>query len=208
VADVRYRDLTREGRPAVYWNFRQRPYRIQYGANLVVESASGDPLAVAGSLRGVLQEIDPDVAPRISFMRDLMAGSVAARRFTLLIMTGFAAMGLFLAALGIYGVVSYAVAKRTREMGIRLALGATGGSVRSMVLRGSMLPVVLGLVVGVGGAWALSRVMAGLLYEVEPGDPLTLAGGSLLLLTTALVATWIPTLRGTRVDPMITMRSE
>ena len=200
--------MTRQWRPAVYWNFRQRPQRIQYGANLLVESASGDPLSVAGRMRGALQAADPDVAPRTSLMKDLVAGSVADRRFTLLIMTGFAAMGLFLAALGIYGVVSYAVAKRTREMGIRLALGATGGSVRSMVLRGSMLPVVLGLVVGVGGAWALSRVMAGLLYEVAPGDPLTLAGGSLLLLTTALFATWIPTLRGTRVDPMITMRSE
>ena len=123
-------------------------------------------------------------------------------------MTGFAAIGLLLAALGIFGVVSYAVAQRTREMGIRLALGASGGSVRGMVLKGAMVPVALGLGVGVAAAWGLSRIMAGLLYEVTPNDPLTFLGVTSLLLATGLLASWIPTVQGTRVDPMITMRGD
>jgi len=208
VADVRYRDLTRVGEPVVYWNYRQRPARTSTGANLVVESATGDPNVVAGSLRRALQEADPDVAPQIRLMRDMVADDVGERRFTLLIMTGFAAIGLLLAALGIFGVVSYAVAQRTREMGIRLALGATGGSVRSMVLRNAMVPVGLGLLVGVPGAWGLSQIMSGLLYEVRPNDPLTFLGVSSLLLVTGLLASWVPTVRGTRVDPMITMRGD
>jgi putative ABC transport system permease protein len=123
-------------------------------------------------------------------------------------MSGFAGIGLLLAALGIFGVVSYAVAQRTREMGIRIALGARGGEVRSLVLRGAMIPVILGLLVGIGGAWSISRVMEGMLYEVRPTDPLTFLAVSVLLLATGLVATWIPTVRGTRVDPVITMRGE
>jgi len=208
VADVRYRDLTRVGQPTLYWNYRQRPSRIQSGANLVVESASGEPAVVAGALRRSLQEADPDIAPRIRYVREMVSDSVGERRFTLLIMSAFAAIGLLLAALGIFGVVSYAVAQRTREMGIRLALGATGSTVRSMVLRNAMVPVILGLLIGVGGSWALSRIMGGMLYEVPPTDPLTFLGVSGLLLTTGLVATWIPTVRGTRVDPIITMRGE
>jgi putative ABC transport system permease protein len=208
VGDVRYRFLTGVPRPTVYWSYRQRPHRIQWGANLVVESATGEPAVVAGSLRRALQDVDSDVAPRIRYLGDMAAESVGDRRFTLLIMSSFAAIGLLMAALGIFGVVSYAVAQRTREMGIRLALGATGGAVRSMVLQSAMVPVVLGLVAGVAGAWSLSRVMAGLLYEVTPNDPLTLLVVTGLLLGTGLMASWIPAVRGTRVDPMVTMRGE
>ncbi|MGW8265876.1 MAG: ADOP family duplicated permease [Longimicrobiales bacterium] len=208
VGDVRFRDLTRAGRPTVYWNFRQRPYRIQYGANLLVESSSGDPALVAGSLRDAVTREDPDIAVRLRYLRDLVSDSVAERRFVLLIMSGFAISGLFLAALGIYGVVSYAVARRSREMGIRLALGATGGTVSGMVLAGAMGPVILGLIVGLAGAWALSRVLSGFLYDVQPTDPVTFLGVVLLLLMTGWVASWIPARRGTRVDPMITMRAE
>jgi ABC-type antimicrobial peptide transport system permease subunit len=181
---------------------------MKWGANLVVESASGDPGLVAGSVRQAIQEADADVAPRIQLMRDQVADSVGERRFTLLVMRAFAAIGLLLAALGIFGVVSYAVAHRTREMGIRLALGATGGTVRGMVLRNAMVPVVLGLLVGVAGAWTLSPIMGGLLYQVTPTDPLTFLAVSGLLLGTALVASCIPAVRGTRGDPMITMRGE
>jgi predicted permease len=205
VADVRYRDLTRAGESVVYWSYRQRPHRIQYGGHLVVESASGDPAMVAEALGREIQAADPDVAPRIRFLREAMAESLGERRFTLLVMSAFAAVGLLLAALGIFGVVSYAVAQRSREMGIRLALGASGGMVRSMVLRHAMVPVVLGVLVGTGGAWGLSRIMSGLLFQVTPTDPITFLGVSSLLLATGLIASWVPTVRGTRVDPMITM---
>lgn len=208
VADVRYRDLTRVGRPAVYWNYRQRPFRLRWGANLVTESATGDPALIAGSLRRTILTADPDVAPRVRLLTELVSNSVAVRRFTLLVMTGFAGIGLLLAALGIYGVVSYSVAQRTREMGIRLALGATGGSVRGLVIRNALVPVGLGLLAGVAGAWGAGHLMAGLLYEVSPNDPLTLTGVSALILLTGWTATWIPTIKGTRIDPMITMRTE
>jgi len=208
VGDVRFRDLTRAGQPTVYWNYRQRPFRIQYGANLLVESATGDPALITGGLRQAIRSADSDIAIRLGYLRDTVADSVAQRRFVLLVMGGFAATALLLAALGIYGVVSYAVARRTREMGIRLALGASGGTVRGMVLRESMTPVVMGLGLGVLGAWAMGRIMVGLLYQVEPTDPPTFLGVLLLLFLVASLATWIPSQRGTRVDPMITMRAE
>lgn len=208
VGDVRFRDLTRPGEAVVYWSYRQRPFRIQHGANLMVESESADPALVASGLRQAIRETDPDVAVRIQYLRDRVSESLAERRFVLLVMSGFAAVALFLAALGIYGVVSYAVARRTREMGIRLALGATGKRVRGLVLGQALIPVGAGLLLGVAGAWAATRVMAGLLYQVEPGDPLTFLWVTALLLVTGLVASWIPALRGTRVDPGITMRAE
>jgi predicted permease len=208
VGDVRYRDLTRAGTPTVYWNYRQRPFRIRYGANLLVESASGDPALVAGGLRDAITGADPDIAVRLRYLDDLVAASVAERRFVLLIMAGFAATGLLLAAVGIYGVVSYAVARRSREMGIRLALGATGPAVRKMVVLGAMGPVLVGLVAGLAGAWGLSRLLSGLLYGVPPDDPLTFLGVVTLLLITGWAASWIPARRSTRVDPMITMRAE
>lgn len=208
VGDVRFRDLTRPGEDVVYWSYRQRPYRIRSGSNLLVESGSGNTALVVADLRRAIRETDPDVAVRIQYLRDRVSDSLAERRFVLLIMSGFAAVALFLAALGIYGVVSYAVARRTREMGIRLALGATGKSVRALVLGQAMLPVGLGLLVGAVGAWAAARVMTGLLYQVEPGDPLTFLGVAVLLLVLALAACLIPALRGTRVDPGITMRAE
>jgi ABC-type antimicrobial peptide transport system permease subunit len=141
-------------------------------------------------------------------MNELVAGTLASRRFTLYTMGAFAFIALFLATLGIYGVVSYAVAKRTREMGVRLALGATGGSVQMMVMKGAMVPVVLGMATGIAGAWALSRVMAGLLYQVSPTDPATFISVTGLLLATAMAACAVPAYRGTRVDPMVTMRGE
>jgi predicted permease len=208
VEDVRFRALTRAGRPTVYWYYRQRPGRIRYGARLVVESASGEPTLVTSGLREAIQTTDQDVAIQLRYLRDVVSDSTAERRFTLFIMSGFGAIALLLAALGIYGVVSYAVARRSREMGIRLALGATGSGVRRMVLQGSMGPVALGLLVGVAGALTLSRIMAGLLYEVEPNDPLTLVGVVALMLVTGWIASWIPARRGTRVDPMVTMRAE
>jgi len=208
VGDVRHRSLTRPGQPTVYWSYRQRPMRITYGTNLVVESATGDPSVVAGTLGQVLRDTDPDIAPRIHLMRDMVADSVAERRFILLVMSGFAGIGLLLAAVGIFGVVAYAVAQRTREMGIRIALGASGGKVRQMVLRGAMVPVILGLGMGVAGAWALSRVIAGLLYQVAPTDPMTFLGTSSLLLATAFLASWIPTVRGTRIDPAAALKEE
>jgi len=208
VADVRFRDLTRPGVPTVYWNYRQRPYRIRYGANLVVESESGDPGLVAPGLRDAIRETDPDVAVRVRYLREDVGTSLAERRFVLLVMGCFAGLALFLSALGIYGVVSYSVARRTREMGIRLALGATATRVRGMVMKQAMVPISLGLLLGGAGALAVTRIMVGILYQVEPGDPLTFLGVMGILLAMGAAASWVPALRGTRVDPGVTMRTE
>jgi len=208
ISDIRFRDLSRPGRPTVFWNYRQRPSRIVSGAYLVAEANVGGPEGITGGLRHVITNADPDIPIRIRGLNEVVAGSLAAQRFTLLTMGAFAFIALFLATLGIYGVVSYAVAKRTREMGVRLALGATGGSVSRMVMKGAMIPVVLGLAVGMAGAWSLSRVMGGLLYQVSPTDPATFLGVAGLLLVTALLACAIPAHRGTRVDPMIAMQRD
>ncbi len=208
VSDIRFRDLSQPGRPTIFWNYRQRTSRIVSGGYLVAEAQTVSPAAIFGGLRNAISTTDPDIPIRIRELNDIVAGSLAARRFTLYTMGAFAFIALFLATLGIYGVVSYAVAKRTREMGVRLALGATGGLVQRMVMKGAMVPVVLGLGLGMAGAWALSRVMTGLLYQVSPNDPATFLGVATLLLTTALAACAVPAYRGTRVDPLVTMRGD
>lgn len=208
VGDVRYRELSREGGPTVYWSFRQRPARIHSGGHLLVESSSGDPGLVAASLRRAVADVDPDVAVRIDYLRGLVSDSLGRRRFILVILTVFAGTALLLAGVGIYGVVSYSVARRTRETGIRLALGATRSRVRRKVVGEALKPVAVGLVLGLGGSVALARVISGLLYQVQPTDPPTLAAVVLILFITAWGASWAPALRSTRVDPGVTMRAE
>jgi predicted lysophospholipase L1 biosynthesis ABC-type transport system permease subunit len=208
VGDVRFSDLTHEAEPTVYWHYRQRPFRIRFGATLVAEAAGGDPAALAPVLRSTVRAADPDVAVPLRALSELVADSVAERRFLLLVLAGFAGVALVLAAVGIYGVVSYAVARRTREMGIRLALGAAPQSVVSLVLTGALRSVGAGLVLGILGGLALSGFLRSLLYEVPPTDPVTFSVVPLLLLGAALLASWLPARRGTRVDPIKAMRAE
>jgi putative ABC transport system permease protein len=141
-------------------------------------------------------------------MASRLSSSVADRRFTMMVLGVFAALALILAAVGIYGVVSYSVAQRTREIGIRMALGALPESVLAMMLRRSLTVVLIGLAVGTISALLITRVMRSLLYEVSPGDPLTLALVVLVLSGVAGLASYVPARRGTRVDPRITMQAE
>lgn len=129
-------------------------------------------------------------------------------RFSTAVLGAFALLALALAAVGIYGVVSYSVARRTREMGVRISLGASPATVRRLVTRGSMGPVAMGVAAGLALALALGRSLEALLHDGSPRDPAVLAAVSLLLLVAAWLATLVPARRGTRVDPMITMRSE
>jgi predicted permease len=208
VDDVRHAGLTRETYPTVYFPFTQRPMRLRYAATVVVEAASGDAAALIAALRDRLRAADPDVPVRIRTMEGVVRASVGERRFLMMVLGGFSFTALILAGVGIFGVVSYSVARRTREMGIRMALGADPGGVLRLVMLAAMRMVALGLVVGVIGAVAFTRVMRSLLYEVSPTDPLALAGSTLLLAGAALMASWLPARAGTRVDPMITMRAE
>ena len=208
VGDVRYRSLGQEPVPTVYFPYTQRPFRVQYGATLVAEAASGDPGSLAAPMRSVISTLEPDVPLRISTLDEVVGNSVGARRFTMLLLTGFSVLALILAVVGIYGVVSYTVARRTREMGIRVALGARPGTVLSLVMRSSMRMVAVGLVLGIGATLATAEVIQGLLYEVAPLDPVAIVAATATLAGAALVATWVPARRGTRVDPMQTMRAE
>lgn len=208
VGDVRFRDLTRAGAPTVYWHYKQRPFRIRFGSTLIAEAGNGVPAGLATTLRTIVGETDSDVAVRLRDLSEVVSGSVAQRRFILLVLAGFAGVALVLAAVGIYGVVSYTVARRTQEMGIRLALGASPDSVQKLVLSGALRPVVPGLVLGLVGAFAVTRVMQSLLYEVPATDPITFAAVPVVLLVAAVAASWVPARRGTKVDPIKAMRSE
>ena len=208
VGDVRYRRIGEPPRPTVYFPYTQRPTRIQYDAMFVVEASNGDPGSVAPALRSTVQRMDSDIPVRLATLESQIGESLAAREFTMLLLVGFSLVALILAVVGIYGVVAYTVACRTREMGIRLALGADPGGVLRMVMASAMRMVVGGLVLGVVGAIAAGRVMQGLLYGIGPMDPLALAAATLVLGAAAAAASWLPARGGTRVDPMVTMRAE
>jgi putative ABC transport system permease protein len=141
-------------------------------------------------------------------MDELLAGEVASQRFNSYLLGAFAVLAVLLAAVGIYGVMAYAVSQRTREIGIRLALGAEAGDVRGMVLFQGLWMAVAGIVTGLAASFALTRLMRTLLYGVKPTDPATFTVVSIVLLFVALAACWIPARRATRVDPMVALRHE
>jgi predicted permease len=178
-------------------------------SSTIVARAAGDPRSIAGAIRQAVHAVDADVpVPGMHTMQEVLEDSLAQRRFQMALATAFAATALLLAALGIYGVVSYSVTRRTNEIGIRTALGARPSSLVRMVLRQGLTPVALGWLTGVVAAFALSRVLGSLLYEVRPDDPATLAAVSTLMAAVALAACWLPARRATRVDPMIALRAE
>ncbi len=208
VGNVRFEELGVAGGPVAFFPYRQRPFRVQYGTSLVVESSTGDAAALTSPLRRLLQQSDPDVPFRYRTIDEVQGASLAERRFILLILGGFSLTALILAGVGIYGVISHTVARRTREMGIRLALGASPSTVMKGVMAAAMRMVAAGLVAGMVGALVLSRTVESLLYGVGPRDPLTLAAVLAVLTGVAALASWVPARAGTRVDPMETIRAE
>ncbi|HUG40090.1 MAG TPA: ABC transporter permease [Longimicrobiales bacterium] len=207
VGDTRQRDLARAPEPTYYFTAAQRPFRTS-SMTVVVEGVTGRPAALAPALRAASRSVDPDVPVAFTPIEQKVTASVGDRRFTMLVLGVFAAVAVVLAAVGIYGVVSYTVARRTREMGIRLALGAAPRSVRALAQRGALVPSGIGLALGLLGALALGRVLRSLLYEVSPTDPVTLAGVLAVMAGAAWLAGWVPARRTARIDPMIAMREE
>jgi ABC-type antimicrobial peptide transport system permease subunit len=175
--------------------------------NLLVRTAV-EPGSVEETLRRKLHNISPDVPSKFTTVQAELSESVAAPRFRALLVAAFAALALVLAMAGIYGVMAYSVAERTREIGIRMALGAQTSGVVRLVLGQGMKLVGVGLALGLAGALAATRVLASLLFEVKPADPVAFIGAIAALLCVALVANYIPAQRATRVDPMVALRHE
>jgi putative ABC transport system permease protein len=175
----------------------------------LVVRASVDPASLTASVRNAIRAVDPD-APvyQIATMRQLISNSVAPRRFTLALLSGFAAIALLMASIGIYGVMSYTVSQRTQEIGVRVALGAQTGDVLKLVVGQGMRLVLAGTSVGLMGAVALTRLMAGMLFGVNATDPLSFGTISLLLISVALLACYIPARRAAKVDPIVALRYE
>jgi len=207
VDDIHQRDLTRDAYPTYYFSYRQRSDRAR-GAVILVQAARVEPTSLVGPLRQAVRRLDADVPVEFDTMERVVANSLGDRRFTLAVLGVFASMALLLAALGIYGVVGYTVALRTREMGIRMALGSAPSHIMGIVLRESMATVGVGLLVGLAASLALSRLLSGLLFEVSPTDPVAIVATALTLLTVAAVASFIPARRAATIDPLITMRSD
>ena len=205
VADVREGALDRPAAPAMYVPAAQLPFSSM---KLLVRSA-GDPLDLVASLRREVMALDKELPiARVRTLDAVVANGTAPQRLSATLVGGFSLLALLLAAVGLYGVISYSVAQRTREMGVRTALGATRSDVVKLVLGPGMRLVTMGLVVGLGLALALSRVLASQLFGVEAHDVGTLVGTALILFVVALVATAAPTLRATRIDPLVALRSD
>jgi predicted permease len=175
----------------------------------VVVRTSGDPLAMAQPLREAMEDVDPSVATGQILSMDQMASrSLAVQHFMMTLLSAFGGLALLLASVGIYGVISHAVSQRTREIGIRMALGADRGSVQRMVLGEGLRLVIAGMAIGIGAGLMLTRLLAGLIYGVSARDPLTFALGAAALVIVALGASYVPARRAMKIDPMAALRSE
>jgi predicted permease len=205
VGDVRGISLDRAPALTVYVPHWQRDSQV---ASLAVKTGM-DPAAISPAIRAALRALDPDLPPpAVRSMADVIRESTAERRFQLNLVVLFAVGALLLAALGIYGVLSYAVTQRTNEIGIRLALGAGPSRVRRLVLRDAMRLLCWGLIAGVPVAVAIGYSLRALLFGVTAQDPLTVFGVCLTITSVALMAAYIPAWRASRVDPMVALRWE
>ncbi len=206
VGDVRGRRLEAPPRPTIYTDYRQRP-RATMRFSVVIQAA-GAPEAILPAARGIIRALDPNVPPSFSTYSRIFLASLAARRFNLTLIAVFAGAALLLALAGIYGVTAYAVTQRTREIGVRMALGAGTGDVLLLVLGQGLRTAAVGVAAGVAGSFALTRTLQSLLFGVSATDPLTFASVALLLVLVAFLASYIPARRAARVDPMVALRYE
>ncbi len=205
VGDVRDSALETEPRAMTYWP----PTRFAYPFMTVAIRTGGDARTIVPAASAQLHQIDADVAAAdVRTMNEVVDVSVAQRRLTMLLLAVFAGMALVLAAVGIYGVISYTVTQRTQEIGIRMALGAQRGMVLSMVVRQALVLAGVGILIGATGAMALTRLMQNLLFSIRPSDPVTFAAVAVTLGAVAAIAASVPGFRATRVDPVIALRTE
>jgi predicted permease len=205
VGDVKESGLSKDAPPTIYLAYAQLPTST---IDVVLRTAVS-PRALVPSVEAAVHGLDPDLPiARMRTLEEVVGRSVSEPRFYMVLLGAFAAVALLLAALGIFGVMSYAVVQRSREIGIRVALGAHPADVRRMVLGRAFLLVGMGVGLGLLGAMALSRTVRSLLFNLSPTDPVTLGGVALLLTAVALLASYLPARRATRVDPLVALRSE
>jgi putative ABC transport system permease protein len=205
VADVKSYGVERDAPLQTYVPFAQSPPSNFW----LVARTTGEPLQAAAGVERAIHSIDKDLpVSSIRSMDQLLGSSLAARRLTLVLMGGFAALALLLAAIGVYGVISYSVRRRTHEIGVRMALGAQRRDVLKLILAQGARLALLGVAIGLGAALALIRWMETLLFEVRPTDPLTFAVTAAVLALVALIACYLPARRATKVDPMVAIRRE
>ncbi len=205
VKDMPYEGIRTPAQPAFYFSFRQGPMRRM----TVLLRTDGDPLTLVDGARAALAEVNPQVAmSRVRAMHDVVGDAMARDRFSTLLLVAFGVMALVLAAVGVYGVLAYAVAQRSSELGIRMALGASAADVRRMVLREGGAVAGLGLLLGLAAALLLAGFLSSQLYGVGPRDPVVYGIVTSVLAAVAVVASLVPALRATRVDPVTAMRGE
>jgi putative ABC transport system permease protein len=208
VHDIKSLNLADKSEPELYRDYRQF-FFAPFAQSLVVRTQSADPAALAAALERQIRATDPDQpVVDVRAMPQLVSDSVAQPRFYSLLLAVFAVIALLLAAAGLYGVLSYSVTQRIREIGIRLALGASKTQIIYDIAGKAMTLVFLGLAIGLAGAAGLTRLLQSQLYEIKPTDPLTFAAVSLLLALTGFAAAWLPARRATRIDPTTALRAE
>jgi len=209
VEDTKNAGMDKPAAPELYLQAHQvAQFYLSANMNFVARS-DGDPQALGGAVRAAVREIDPGLPVYgLRPMSEVVGRSMVQPRFLSLLLATFSGIALFLAAIGIYGVMAYSVAQRTQEIGVRMALGAQRLHVLRLVFGQGFVLLAIGTVIGLGGAFVLTRWLQSLLFEITPTDPLTYSGVVVLLAAVALLACYIPARRATKVDPLVALRYE
>jgi predicted lysophospholipase L1 biosynthesis ABC-type transport system permease subunit len=203
VGDIKQTALSGNTRPAMYMPLQQRPV----GGMSIVIRTTGDPMSLANLARNEIHSVDPTIpVTNIRTMDEIFAASIEQQRFSMLLVGLFGGLALVLAGIGIYGVMGYAVSQRKHELAVRMALGAKTSQVLQLVLKDGLVLASLGVAVGVAGALGLTRLMNSLLFDVKPTDAPTFMAIAALLMFVALLASYIPARRATKVDPLVALR--
>ncbi|MGA8153762.1 MAG: ABC transporter permease [Terriglobales bacterium] len=204
VADTHEYGLDEPPRPTVYVNLFQRPRAVM----TVTMLSDADTRSVSSAARRIVQDLNPEIPAKFQTFQQVYSASLGSRKFNVILIGFFGITALLLATAGVFGVMAYSVSRRTREFGVRVALGATSGDVLRMVLGQGMRTILIGVAIGIVGSFALTQTVSSLLFGVTATDPVTFGSVTLLLIAVALLACYIPAKRATKVDPMVALRYE